>query len=234
MDTPVRTSRPNLSQAHDRDRALAAFDLHDGVVQAVTGALLRVEAFRTKRGSSLDDPDNDLGSAVDALREALDEARRLMEGLHPPMLDREGLVEAVRYLSERTGQREGLIVEFTHDVRFRRLHPLWESSLFRIVQEALHNAVRHADARQARVRLEQRGEALLLEIRDEGRGFDATLEKDYRFGLRGIRERAAILGGAASIESGIDAGTTIRIVVPMLLAEAAGDEEAVETRRKPS
>ena len=218
----------HLIRMQDRDRRLTAYDLHDGVVQLMTGAMLRLEAYRGRHRASPSAADDDLVAAMAALREGLDEARRLIGGLRPPVLDREGILGAIRYLLRSLSEREQLDVEFTHDVRFDRMQPLLETTVFRIVQEALHNVVRHAETRRARVRLEQRGGELSLEIRDWGKGFDPANRKEHRYGLRGIQERAAALGGEATVESGAGVGTTIRVTLPVLLPGATHQHESIE------
>ncbi len=219
----------HLIRGQDRDRRLTAYDLHDGVVQLMTGALLRLEAFRGRNRAAPPAADDDLVAAMAALREGLDEARRLIGGLRPPVLDHEGILGAIRFFLRSLAEREHLDVEFTHDVRFERLQPLLETTVFRIVQEALHNVVRHAETGRARVRLEQHGAELTLEIRDWGKGFDPANRKEHRYGLRGLQERAAALGGEAIVESGAGVGTTIRVTLPVLLPGATQPDESMET-----
>jgi len=215
----------HLLQAQDRDRQLTAYDLHDGAVQLLTGALLRVEAVLGRRpagspspGSgdeSADESTVDLAHAARHLREALDELRRLISGLRPPVIDEAGVVGALDYLVEQAKLRDGLEVEFIHDEQPDRLPALVETTLFRIVQEALQNVARHAETNRARVRLERRGDEMSLEIRDWGKGFDLKEKKRRRYGLRGIEERASLLGGTAEFESRPGAGTAIRVSLPL-------------------
>jgi signal transduction histidine kinase len=203
----------HILQAQDRDRQLTAYDLHDGAVQLVTGALLRVEAILGRpRG---EDSTEDLSAASRHLREALDELRRLISGLRPPVIDEAGVLGALEYLVDLAKTRDGLEVEFLHDPQFDRLPAVVETSIFRIVQEALQNIARHAATDRAQLRLERHGDEIRLEIRDWGKGFDLDEKKRRRYGLRGIEERASLLGGTAEFESRAGAGTAIRVSLPL-------------------
>jgi signal transduction histidine kinase len=248
-DTETRRSRQaleaernflrHLLKAQDRDRQLTAYDLHDGAVQLVTGALLRVEAVLGRPGlrqgipvaqqrqpnaqpgfengvdQRADASTEDLTHASRHLREALDELRRLISGLRPPVIDEAGVVGALEYLVDLARSRDGIEVEFTHEGGSERLPQLVETTIFRIVQEALQNIARHAETSRARVRLEHLGDEIRLEIRDWGKGFDLKEKKRRRYGLRGIEERAGLLGGTAEFESHPGAGTAIRVSLPL-------------------
>jgi signal transduction histidine kinase len=203
----------HLLQAQERDRKLTAYDLHDGAVQLVTGALLRVEAVLGRKPGA--ETAEDLHQASRHLREALDELRRLISGLRPPVIDEAGVVGALQFLVEQAKSRDGIDVEFSHDGAPDRLPQLLETSIFRIVQEALQNIARHAETDRARVRLERVDDEIRLEIRDWGKGFDLKEKKRRRYGLRGIEERASLLGGSAEFESRPKAGTAIRVTLPL-------------------
>jgi PAS domain S-box-containing protein len=155
-----------------------------------------------------------LEAGLELLRKSLDEARRLISGLRPPILDEKGLVAAIDYLiSEQPPLPQGIV--FTHDVQFERLPPIWESNLFRIVQEALRNVTRHGRARTARIDLWQKGESLRLSVIDDGQGFDRKKLPDRTHGLQGIRQRARLLGGKAAIRSSPGGGTRISVTLPL-------------------
>lgn len=203
-----------LIATQDRDRQLAAFDLHDGVVQTMTGALMRLESLQYKY-PDFAQGNEDYDTAVDLVREAIEETRRMIGGLRPPVIDERGIVGAVEYLIENQCRRENLRVDFIHDAEFVRLSALQESTIFRIVQEALHNAARHSSSPRARVCLRRRGDVVELEVTDWGKGFDVSTASRHRFGIRGIEERARLLQGESRIESRPGAGTTIRVTLPL-------------------
>jgi len=204
----------HLIQTQDRDRQLTAFDLHDGIVQLMTGALMRLEAYHSKQTDARRQ-DDALQTVIDLVREAMEEARRMIGGLRPPVIDDKGIVGAIEYLADPTHRDDNLRVEFVHRVQFVRLTALQESTLFRIVQEALHNAAHHSGSTRVRVLLEQHNDTIRLEIRDWGKGFDAATRPARRFGIRGIEERSRLLGGSAEIESASDKGTVIRVMLPL-------------------
>lgn len=207
---------------HERERRLIAYDIHDGLVQDVTGALLRVEALLA---SSPPDADR-LQEIAGLLRGAIDEGRRLIAGLRPPILDESGLLPALRFLIEGEFRDAGLAVELAAPAELPRGSDLVETSAFRIVREALANVARHSGAARATVGVRQVGHELRIEIRDGGRGFDPASVGPLRFGLRGIRERARILGGQAEIAGQPGRGTTIRVWLPWDNgSRAAGEAE---------
>ena len=107
-------------------------------------------------------------------------------------------------------------------VKFKRLEPTLENSLFRIAQEAMTNACRHSKSEKVRVKLTQKGDDVTLEVRDWGIGFDQDTVQENRFGLEGIRERSRILGGKLSIKSKPGEGTVVRVKFPVI---EATDEE---------
>ena len=130
-----------------------------------------------------------------------------MAGLRPPALEEAGVVAAIDYLSRESGGREGPKMEFFHAVRFDRLPPLLETTLFRIAQESLANACRHSRSEKVRISLVEVGESVRLEVQDWGIGFTPDEVEDERFGLAGIRERARLLGGNTTIEGHFHPGT---------------------------
>jgi signal transduction histidine kinase len=139
------------------------------------------------------------------------------------MLDDLGLPPALAWLFERYTKQTGVRVTYTFMRLGGRLPPEVETTAYRIVQEALTNVARHAAVKTARVRLIVEGEALRLQIQDDGRGFDvaAALAGTERAGLAGMRERAALLGGALQIDSHPGAGTLVLAVLPLANAERA-------------
>jgi PAS domain S-box-containing protein len=202
---------------HERDRQITAYEIHDGIAQQVTAALLHLEAFRRLSESDAENAEKSLETALKLIGESVDESRRLISGLRPLILDEYGVVEAIDYLVCENRERSGTRIDFSHDVRFKRLAPPLESAAFRIVQEALSNACRHSLSPIVFVKLEQRGDQLHIEVRDQGVGFDPNAVGETRFGLRSIRERARLLGGKAEIISAPGSGTSIAADLPVVL-----------------
>jgi signal transduction histidine kinase len=214
-----------LLAAHERDRQLTAYEIHDAVVQDIAAALMHIEAYHNACRAALGEGDgaNPQAATLSAtseqaqslLRGVIDELRRLISGLRPPVIDEFGVVAAIEYLVGEQPRGGTVPVTFTHDVRFERLAPLLEGAIFRIVQEALNNVQRHSAAPRAEVRLWHRDDRVFIEIRDSGVGFDPAQVTEHRLGLRGIRERARLLRGNAEVESAPGNGTRVCVELPI-------------------
>jgi len=211
---------------HERERQLLADELHDELVQPLIGALMEIEAALPGLDARrLPAARQGLLRAIPLLRESAGVARRLMGGLRPPILDAFGIVSAVEYLVAERQEAGGPTIELEADVAFRRLASPLEAAVFRIVQEALHNAQRHSGSPTIHVALRQRGDRLELEIQDWGRGFDPQTVPPDRFGLESIRQRARLFGGRCEITSTLSAGTRIWVELPIVEAVAPADAE---------
>lgn len=217
-----------LLMAHEHDRRLMAYEIHDGLVQDVTGALMHLEAYLTCQTPAEGRAADEFSRALALMRESVDEARGLINGLRPPIIDDSGVVAAIDYLIGVKKLANDEPIEFVHSVQVDRLAPLLEGALFRIVQEGLTNIRRHSDATKARVTLTQAGDRIHLEIKDWGVGFDPDAIDDDRFGLQGIRERARLLRGTATIESTPGKGTRIFVDLPAAPALSPGSTRSVE------
>jgi len=216
-----------LLRLHDRERQLLAYDIHDGLAQKVISAKMIVEGNRARLGADQTDCQQQLDVAEDLLGQAVLECRRMIGNLRPLVIDECGIVEAIRDFVGQEHLRGGLEIKFHHDVQFTRLAPLLEGSLFRIVQEAISNVRRHSGEKEAEIRLVQSGEQLTLEIRDEGTGFDPAAAPDDRFGLEGIRKRAELFEGQATVDSVPGRGTRVAVTLPVL--RASEDDECDRT-----
>ncbi len=160
---------------------------------------------------------------MEALRRAAAEIRRVMNRLRTPVLDKYGLAEAIEDVAAQLRLAPGAPkIEYRHAVKFKRLEPTLENSLFRIAQEAMTNACRHSKSEKVSVKLTQKGDGVTLEVRDWGIGFHQETVQENRFGLEGIRERCRILGGKLSIKSKPGEGTVVRAKFPVI---EATDEE---------
>jgi signal transduction histidine kinase len=147
----------------------------------------------------------------------VDDVGRLARGLHPAVLDDKGLVAAMRRHVSDFAKSFGVVVDVrVHGSVARRLSPLVQSTMYRILQEALTNVARHARAHMVGVVLTHKDAMLELAIRDDGVGFDpaAALSEASGLGLHGMQERVALLGGSVQIESRAGHGTTIRARIP--------------------
>jgi PAS domain S-box-containing protein len=212
-----------LIRAHEHDRQLMAYEIHDGLVQYMSASLLHLECVGGECLAGEQKPLSSKGRgalelAMHLVRRSIAEGRRVMSGLRPPILDEAGIVLALSYLVAEQAAPSELQVDYQHRVSFERLDPLVEGTIYRIVQEALTNIKRHSRATKAEVKLIERGKLLYLEVRDWGVGFDTAQVSDDRFGLKGIRKRADLLGGHAKIVSKPGEGTRVIVDLPLTKA----------------
>ena len=153
------------------------------------------------------------------LRQSHAEARRLINGVRPPILDEAGIVTAISHLIHEQRESNGPQIEYHADVSFDRLVPIQENTIYRIVQEALTNALKYSQAKKIRVQIAQRGEDVWIEVQDWGIGFRQDEIGKQCFGLQGIRERTRLLGGTATIETAPGRGTSVVVEMPLAIRE---------------
>jgi PAS domain S-box-containing protein len=210
-----------LLDMHERDRKLVAYEIHDGFVPPLTAALMQLEGhWRELKAGPSPASDESCCTAIRLLRDAIADARRLMGGLRPPVLDEFGVIAAITSLVECCRSDGSPEIVFVHNNRLDRLAPPLETAVFRIVQEGLANALRHSGSSRVRIRLDGRENRLRIEVQDWGAGFDPSLVEGGRFGLEGIRERARIFDGRATIDSAPGRGTRITVELPLVEAGA--------------
>lgn len=206
-----------LLDVYEQHRRLVAYEIHDAIAQPLTAALMTLQGGLSQVSSHCETPINEgLQGALGLLQQTIGESRRLMSGLRPPILDDDGLVEAIDYLVCES--ETDVEIVYTNDVRFGRLVWPLETAIFRIVQESLHNALRHSRAKRVRIALDQQEDRVRIEVRDWGIGFDPARVDPNRFGLEGIRERAELFGGNLVIESTPGEGTRIAVDFPIIEA----------------
>jgi len=205
-----------MLEMQDRDRRLITYEIHDGLTQQLTAANMQFQAFEQLMTTDRDAALDVFHAGLRLLTQGLAEARRIISGLRPPILDESGVVAAIEHLVCDRGDSHDPRIEFDADVRFDRLQPVLENSLFRIVQESLTNARQHSKSDKVRVSMVQHNNHVRLEIRDWGVGFSPDSVQGHCFGLRGIRERARLLQGEATINSTPGEGTHIVIELPLI------------------
>ena len=203
-----------LLYRQEADRKLIAYEIHDGPVQYVTAALMHLESARQSFVDAPPELNEAFNTALGLLRDTIAEARRMINGLQPMALDELGLVPAIDCLIDDYFDRK--VIQFEHHMRSERLTPLLEGVLFRICQEALTNATKYSLSPTIQVRLRQDHTWVRLEVVDQGVGFDPNQPVVANsFGLRGIRERARLLWGHASIDSAAGHGTRVSVELPV-------------------
>ncbi len=206
--------------AQEEERRRIARGLHDQTSQVLTGASAMIEASVAGLPWGFDKTKENLKQVRASLTNMLVDVRNIIYELRPTMLDDLGLVAAARWQAEEFLERSGVKARFETKGRSRKLPPQVETALFRIIQEATTNVVKHAQAESARIKIEFGREIIKLEIEDDGKGFDLQKTWQIRNGMRGLgfvsmRERTEILGGTFVIDSKPDNGTRITIEVPL-------------------
>ena len=214
-----------LLELSDHDRELIACDIHDGVIQDMTGALMHLEAARRAVQNGKPEALEQLQNVMHMLRDGINEARRLIDGVRPPDLDRLGLAGAVQSLIERTVATKKIDIRFHHEIRGPRLPEQAETALYRIAQECLNNVWQHSRSSRASVKLIHTGRAVRLSVRDWGVGFSPDDVDAKRFGLMGIRQRARLMGGTVSIRSAPGKGCTVSVTFPLDKASGAASSD---------
>lgn len=211
----LRQMSSQVLTAQEEERKRIAREMHDDTAQALTSVLVRLRLLERSTG------DERLRDGLSELRDltgaALEGVRRLAIDLRPPMLDDLGLEAALRSYVHEFSQRWPTKATFTSS-RLGRLPSVVELVLYRIVQEALSNVAKHANASQVLVRLTCRGRALRMVIEDDGHGFDVDAVRSSResgLGLFGMEERLALVGGSLRVESAVGKGTRLFAEVPL-------------------
>lgn len=210
-----RKTLEEMLQLHEHERRLIGYDIHDGLAQLLSGAMIFLQAFREQFAERPSEQWKSFELGFQALSEALAETRRLIDDLRPVVLEEGGILPAVEALIEKLHSRFGMEIEYVADASLGRLAPLREFAVFRILQEALSNARRHSRTKKVRVELRQRHDRLYLEVRDWGVGFDPEKVPPGHYGLEGIRERSRLLGGQVEIQSAPGEGTRLALEIPV-------------------
>jgi PAS domain S-box-containing protein len=206
-----------LLVAQEAERRAVARELHDEIGQALTAVKLHLNV--AARAPEREATAAALVQASEVVNGAIAQVRDKALDLRPSMLDDSGLVPALRWYLERFEQRSGMEVRLTAAICDRLPTSEQETVCFRLVQEALTNAVRHAQARRVRVSLARVSDGVEISVRDDGKGFDvqAALDRARRgeaLGLAGMQERVSLIGGEIEIQSGPGEGCEIRVRVP--------------------
>ena len=223
-----RRAEKNLEEAHrqlkllsrrrvkvqEEERRHLARELHDEIGQALTAAKINLQA-------ALEEPDHAKAKRIHEttaiLERLLGQVRQISLNLRPSTLDDLGLVPALRSLLDEQGRLASVAVRFSAKNMPENLDPEIQTTCFRIAQEAITNAVRHARSTQIRVDLSHENGNLRLQIRDNGTGFDAESAQAQTIGLGlvGMKERAALVGGRTRIMASRGKGATVDVTLPL-------------------
>jgi signal transduction histidine kinase/ligand-binding sensor domain-containing protein len=234
------TYQLRIRQLHDQyemtldarvgERTRIARDLHDTLLQSFHGILLHLQTVSNELpvGTSKERLESVIGQA----EQAIVEGRDAVKGLRASTVERNDLALAIRTLGEELASSNSRRPEFTVQVEGapRNLHPIVRDEVYRIAGEGLRNAFRHSDAQRIEVEIRYDDRELRVRVRDNGKGIPKVLGGDGReghFGLRGMRERAKLIGGKLTVWSELDSGTEVELSIPVTRAYLA----VVERRR---
>jgi signal transduction histidine kinase len=216
VDLSQRVSRDavrRVVEAQEAERKRLARELHDETGQALTSILLGLKPLETAVGS------DEARAAVESVRElvvsTLQNVRRLAVELRPAALDDFGLMPALERLAMTFSEHSGTAVDLAAKLGEERLLPEVETTIYRIVQEALTNVAKHAEARRVSITLTRTAATVVAVVEDDGRGFDPAVVRPEGLGLVGVRERVALVGGRVTIEASPGSGTTLVAEVPL-------------------
>jgi signal transduction histidine kinase len=216
VDLSQRVARDTVRrviEAQELERRRLARELHDETGQALTSILLGLKAIRSAA------TDEDAARAETDVRElvvqALQDVRRLAVELRPSALDDFGLVAALERLATTFAERSGIPAAVESTLSEQRLPPELETVLYRLVQEALTNVVKHAGAERVSILVTQGDGGVRAVVEDDGQGFSPSEVRVDALGLVGMRERLALLGGTLSVESEPGAGTAVVAYIPL-------------------
>jgi two-component system, NarL family, sensor histidine kinase UhpB len=197
--------------AQEAERLRVARELHDEIGQTLTAITLQAE--RAAEGDPASAP-AEFARVADAVRDSLDEVRRIARELRPEALDDLGLVNSLIALCTRVDAQGGPVVRRELQTELPPLSDEVELVIYRIAQESITNALRHSDAGSVMVSLQADAETLTLHVADDGRGMPSDLP-DGTAGIAGMRERALLVGGRLSIKSWPGDGTEVELMIPL-------------------
>ncbi|WP_406944714.1 sensor histidine kinase [Halobacillus sp. SY10] len=206
-----------IIEAQEEERRRLSREIHDGPAQMLANVMLRSDLVdRTYRERGVEEAMQEVKSVRALVRSALYEVRRIIYDLRPMALDDLGLIPTLKkYLATIEDYNKSIHISFASFGKERRLDTKYEVALFRLVQEAVQNAVKHAEPKEIKVKVELKSNAVMIVVKDDGKGFDTTQKKEKSFGLVGMRERVDMLEGELNIDSSVGEGTIVTIHLPI-------------------
>jgi two-component system sensor histidine kinase UhpB len=210
LELERRESGRRALRAQEAERLRIARGLHDEVGQVLTGVLLELDFLAGAAG----DRPGVVEDAKQAVRQALEEVRRIARELRPEMLEQLGLTSALTELSRKFAENSGVAVERRFAEQLPPLSEEAELAIYRVAQESLTNVARHAQASQVDLALEPGAGSVVLQVVDDGRGMAETTASNGHGGLRGMRERALLVDGALAVKRSRGGGVEVRLEVP--------------------
>jgi signal transduction histidine kinase len=231
LNHELRHLSSSLIAAQDQERRRIARDLHDGLGQELSGAKMMVDCLQLQNQSA-EWKERAASEASALIDQAIQQVRSLSHLLHPPMLDEVGLQSSLQWYLDGLTKRSGLVTSLDLQPEdFPRLGRELETAIFRIVQEALTNVFRHAEARTASISLTIKERQILLMVSDDGKGIPDSVSEfepdKIGIGIAGMRQRVKEFGGELRLRKG-NPGTHLEVVIPTK-SRAPGSAEDLAT-----
>ena len=204
-------------RSQEEERRRVARDIHDGPAQAIANIVFRAEVCERLIDTDKERAKTELKALREHIRNTLAEIRKIIFDLRPMALDDLGLAPTIRGVLDVFREEYGLFTEVAVIGKERRLEAHIEIGIFRVVQEALNNIIKHAQASSAKVRIEFAAAGVTVLVEDDGKGFEMTEGElpSGHYGIMGMRERMQLLNGKLSIKSAPRRGTRVMISVPL-------------------
>lgn len=205
--------------ALEEERQQIALTLHDDTGQSLTLLIINLESLETQLPSDEKLLLDKIGETRQLAQNSLSNLRQIVYGLRPSILDDLGLIPAIRWYARTNLEKAGIMVEIDANGDLESLAPQLNASLFRIAQEAINNILRHSEAKNVEINFAQVEGRIVVEVADDGQGFDPSSVKEkalqlHHIGLLGMQERAELIGGSTEVISEPGSGTKIVISVP--------------------
>ncbi len=206
----------HVLEVQELERRRVAIELHDELGQSLTAIKINLQLSQRLKEQPLSELNLE---SIRIVEDALQQVRRLATTLRPSMLDDLGLAPALKWIAEQSAGRGGFAVNFHHVRAQSRLAPDIETACFRIVQEALTNITRHAQAKRVEISLRREGEDMVLSVQDDGLGFDIQAMRQRAvlggsLGVLGMQERANLIDGQLTIHSVSGQGSSVQLICP--------------------
>lgn len=217
LNAALQDAQRRLMTESEEERKALARDLHDSVIQDLLGLIYRLETLEAAGQNALESEFNEIRTEI---RQVITDLRQVCRDLRPPTIDNHGLSSAIPSLIQEWEERTGIQVSVEIDSQLGRLPEWIELSIFRIIQEALSNVAKHAEAGSVQLVVKEAlGGNLEIRIADDGKGIEAipnlaSLPERKNFGLVGISERAALLDGKLKIQTSLGGGFSLEIEIP--------------------
>jgi PAS domain S-box-containing protein len=208
----------HLQSVREEERIRIAREIHDELGQQLTGLKMDVYWLNKKLEAKDEKIQEKISGIIDLINETVKSVRRISSNLRPSILDDLGLIAALEWHSREVEKRSEIKVHFSTRLTEQEIPADVATGIFRIYQEALTNAVRHANAHEIKSSLQINNNQLILEIKDDGKGIDPKAKANTKsFGLIGIKERTFVMGGKFELKSEPGSGTELCISIPLSL-----------------